>query len=110
MAMLDGMMAGVMGGLMGAMLGEMLPTNYIYVMSLFLLVILAVFIVMLSQVMSQDAGEVTRLAMNRKRINRLSFFIALVTVTLFLIIMIGSSYEAQTEDHIHTQTNHHKLE
>lgn len=110
MAMLDGMMAGVMGGLMGAMLGEMLLTNYIYVMSLFLLVILAVFVVMLKQVMKQDVSESTRSEMNRKKINSLSFFTALVTVALFLVIMIGTSYEAQTEDHIHIHSNHHMPE
>ncbi|MGF9714293.1 hypothetical protein [Paenibacillus naphthalenovorans] len=111
MAVLDGLMAGVMSGMMGAMLGSMLSPDFLLPMSFFLTLLFVIAVLLLHRIMKQEAGILQETEPNREKMKTGSILTVCVTIALFSLVIMGSSYKDQPkapeEPHVHT--GHHKM-
>ena len=107
MTTIEGILGGLMGGLMGAMLGEMLTIEYIYIISLMLLVIMGLVTILLIKHIKQEVQpEHTDENFKNINFNKLTLIVAFSSLLLFSGILVGSSSPSESDSHSEVSHDH----
>lgn len=94
MTTIEGIVGGIMGGLMGAMMGAMMDTEYIYILTLVLLLLIGVVTLLLSihiTIEAETHHSQQPTIKNGKSLNRLSIILTCVGFLLFSGILLGTN-------------------